>query len=388
MSAQPFTVAVDQDVLTDLERRLARTRWPDEVLDGGWDYGISLGYLRDLVAYWRDEFRWREWEKRINQFPNFRVTLGGLGIHYLHVKGEGPRPLPLLLTHGWPGSVLEFLKIIPLLAQPGAHGGDPQDAFDLVIPSLPGYGFSDRPTERGMTSFQVAELWRQLMRQLGYRRYGAQGGDWGASVTTRLAWTAPAELIGIHLNYIPGSYSPDLGPGSHPLSDAERAFVRERDAWRESEGAYGHIQGTKPQTLAVGLNDSPAGLAAWIVEKFRSWSDCGGDVERRFSKDELLANVALYWITGTIGSSIRLYLESRKSPIRFAAGERIGVPCGVARFPAEAPMPPRDWVERHYDVVRWTAMPSGGHFAALEEPDLLAADIRAFFRPLRVGSGF
>src|SRR5262249_25125413 len=213
------------------------------------------------------------------------MHVGGLGIHCLHVRGKGPAPLPLLLTHGWPGSVFEFLKIIPLLTDPGAHGRDPADAFDLVVPSLPGYGFSDRPIERGMTSYRIADLWRQLMTELGYERFGAQGGDWGASVTTWLGLTAPERLLGIHLNYIPGSYSPYLGPGARELSEVERAFVAERDHWRDTEGAYGHIQGTKPQTLATGLNDSPAGLAAWIVEQFRTWSDCGREVERRFSKD-------------------------------------------------------------------------------------------------------
>src|SRR5262249_15729732 len=237
-------------------QRLAATRWPDEIADSGWDYGFPLEYLKDLVAHWRTRFNWREWEARLNAFPNFRATLGGLEIHFLHVRGKGPRPLPLLLTHGWPGSILEFLKIIPLLADPSTHNTDPIDAFDVVVPSLPGYGFSDRPSQRGMTSFRVAELWRELMNGLGYARYGAQGGDWGASVTTRLGWTTPEEVVGIHLNYIPGSYIPYLGRGSRELSEPERAFIEKRDLWRETEGGYGHIQGTKPQTLASGLNDS------------------------------------------------------------------------------------------------------------------------------------
>jgi pimeloyl-ACP methyl ester carboxylesterase len=383
VTSQPYCVRIAEDVLVDLDHRLADTRWPDEIKESGWDYGFPLDYLKDLVSYWRSKFRWRQWEGRLNAFPNFRANIGGLGIHYLHVGGKGPDPLPLLLTHGWPGSVLEFLSIIPLLTDPGAHGGDPVDAFDVVVPSLPGYGFSDQPKARGMTSRRIAELWRQLMTELGYERFGAQGGDWGASVTTWLGLTAPDRVVGMHLNYIPGSYSPYLGPGARELAEVERAFVQERDHWRETEGAYGHIQGTKPQTLAVGLNDSPAGLAAWIVEKFRTWSDCGGEVERRFSKDELLANVTLYWVTETIGSSIRLYLESRKTPIRFERDERVRVPFGISRFPAEIPMPPREFVERHYNVVHWTDMPSGGHFAAAEEPELLAADIREFFRRFR-----
>jgi len=383
MGAQSYRVHVAEEVLADLDRRLADTRWPDEINGSGWDYGFPLDYLKDLVSYWRTKFDWRQWEERLNAFLNFRTDIGGLGIHYLHERGKGPNPLPLLLTHGWPGSVLEFLRILPLLTDPGAHGGDPTDAFDIVAPSLPGYGFSDRPSGRGMTSYRIAELWRQLMSELGYERFGAQGGDWGASVTTWLGLTAPERVIAIHLNYIPGSYSPYVGAGARELSKVEQAFVQERDHWRDTEGAYGHIQRTKPQTVAVGLNDSPAGLAAWIVEKFRTWSDCGGEVERRFSKDELLANVTLYWVTQTIGSSIRLYLESGQTPVRFGADERVRVPCGIARFPKEIPMPPREFVERHYDVVRWTEMPSGGHFAAAEEPELLAADLREFFRRFR-----
>jgi pimeloyl-ACP methyl ester carboxylesterase len=386
VTAKPSCVQIAEDVLADLDRRLAATRWPDEIDESSWDYGFPLEYLKDLVSYWRTKFRWRQWEERLNALPNFRADIDGLGIHYLHVRGKGPHPLPLLLTHGWPGSVLEFLKIIPLLTDPAAHGEDPADAFDVVAPSLPGYGFSDRPSARGMTSFRIAELWQRLMTELGYERFGAQGGDWGASVTTWLGLAAPERLFAIHLNYIPGSYSPYLGPGARELSELERAFVQERDQWREAEGAYGHIQGTKPQTLAAGLNDSPAGLAAWIVEKFRTWSDCRGEVERRFSKDELLANVTLYWVTQTIGSSIRLYLESRKTPARFDRDERVRVPCAIARFPLEIPMPPREFVERHYNVVRWTEMPSGGHFAAAEEPELLAEDIRAFFRRFRSNS--
>src|SRR5262249_2176154 len=238
MSAQPYCVQVADDVLADLSRRLAATRWPDEVDESGWDYGFPLEYLKDLVSYWRTKFNWRQWEDRINAFPNFRTRVGGLDIHYLHVRGKGPRPLPLLLTHGWPGSILEFLEIIPLLTDPGSGGSDPADSFDLVVPSLPGYGFSDRPSERGMTGRPIADLWCELMTELGYERFGAQGGDWGASVATWLGLTAPERLLAIHLNYIPGSYSPYVGQGALELSPVERAFVEQRDHWREAEGAY------------------------------------------------------------------------------------------------------------------------------------------------------
>jgi pimeloyl-ACP methyl ester carboxylesterase len=258
------------------------------------------------------------------------------------------------------------------------------DDYDLVVPSLPGYGYSERPGERGIDPVRVAGLWLSLMSRLGYHRFGAQGGDWGATIATRLALAAPERVAGIHLNYIPGSYAPDLGPGSRPLSAAEGRFVADRDRWLEDEGAYGHLQRTRPRTPAFALNDSPVGLLAWIVEKLRSWSDCNGDVESRFSKDEILAHVTLYWLTQTIGSSMRLYRGARTVPLRFGPGQRVPVPCGVARFPREEPMPPRDWVERVYDVARWTEMPRGGHFAAMEEPALLAGDVREFFRPLRV----
>jgi pimeloyl-ACP methyl ester carboxylesterase len=345
---------------------------------------MSLDEVRGLVEHWRTSFDWRAWEDRINAWPNFRGQVGGddpLEIHFVHARGKGPSPLPLIITHGWPGSFLEALKILPLLTDPGAHGADPADAFDVVVPSLPGYGFSQRPPHGGTTPERIALLWAELMEGLGHARFGAQGGDWGASVSTWLARRFPDRLTGLHLNYIPGSYAPHVPAGSE--SPEEKIFLEERDRWRDESGAYGHVQATRPQTLTFALEDSPAGLAAWIIEKFREWSDCGGDVESRFTPDELLANVMLYWVTGTIGSSMRLYAESRREPVVFAEGERVLVPCGIARFALEAPMPPRSWVERAYDVARWTEFPSGGHFAAMEEPELLARDIRDFFRPLR-----
>jgi pimeloyl-ACP methyl ester carboxylesterase len=383
MDVQPFRVEIPESVLEDLRGRLAATRWPDAIEGAGWDYGVRLEALQELARYWAARFDWRSVEARVNAFPNFLADIDGLRIHFLHIRGRGPDPFPLVLTHGWPGSFLEMLRVAPLLADPAAHGGQKADAFDVIVPSLPGYGFSERPRQRGMHTARVAGLWSLLMSGLGHERFGAQGGDWGASVTTRLAMAQPQQVAGIHLNYIPGSYAPDLGPESRSLTAAEEAFLRERDLWREEEGAYGHVQATRPQTLAYALNDSPVGLLAWIVEKFRSWSDCGGDVEKRLGRDELLANVTLYWVTGTIASSMRPYFEAREAPLRFAAGQHVPVPCGVARFPKEAPMPPREWVERAYVVTRWTEMPRGGHFAAMEEPELLAGDLREFFRPLR-----
>ena len=370
--------------MDDLRARLAHTRWPDEIGEP-WSYGASLAYLRELAEYWATGFDWKAQVERLNRFPHFIATIGGHRIHFIHRRGSGPKPFPLVITHGWPGSFLEMLAILPILADPGSFGHDPADAFDVVVPSLPGYGFSGRPTAPGMNPKRIAGLWRSLMTDgLGYDRFGVQGGDWGASVSTRIALEAPDHVAGLHLNYVPGSYRPYLGPGSRPASSAESSFVRQCEEWDESEGAYAHQQRTKPQTLAYGLNDSPVGLAAWMIEKLRSWSDCGGELERRFDRDQVLAAVMVYWVTGTIGSSMRLYREASQVPLRFSEGDRVRVPCGFALFPAETPAnPPREWVERAYNVTRWTEMPRGGHFAAGEEPELLAEDIREFFRSLR-----
>ena len=383
MAMQPFKVEVPETTLKDLRERLANTRWPDEIPDSGWDYGANAAYIKQLVEYWRNQFNWRAQERAINAFAHFRVNVDGLGIHLIHERGKGPNPLPIIITHGWPSSFFEMLKIIPLLTDPASHGGDPVDAFDVIVPSMPGYGFSDRPRQRGIDPSKISDLWARLMTEtLGYQRFAAQGGDWGARVTARLGFAHPDEVVGIHVTSVAAT-PPYLGPGSRELSEAERGLLSERERWAQAEGGYSHIQGTKPQTLAYGLNDSPAGLAAWIVEKFRTWSDCDGDAERRFTKDELLTNVTIYWVTQTISSSTRLYYESQHHPWSFKRGERIKVPCAVALFPKELSHPPREWAERSYNVQRWTPMPRGGHFAALEEPELLAEDIRAFFRPLR-----
>ncbi len=380
MEVQPFKVAVDDGVMEDLRRRLAGTRWPDEIPASGWDYGSNLAYLKELVEYWRTSFDWRAQEKLINSFNHFRAEVEELNIHFIHERGKGPNPTPLIITHGWPSSFFEMYKIVPLLADPGSHGGDPADAFDVVAPSLPGFGFSDRPTQRGMDILRVADLWAKLMTEkLGYLRFGAQGGDIGAGVTSRLGFAHPENLTGIHLTSVTRP-TPYLGPGARELSDAEKAHLDQREKWQQAEGGYSHIQGTKPQTLSYGLNDSPAGLAAWIVEKYRTWSDCGGDVESRFTKDELLTTITIYWITQTISSSTRMYYENQRQVWSLKSGERVQVPSGIALFPQEISQPPREWAERSYNVCRWTEMPRGGHFAALEEPELLAQDIRAFFR--------
>ena len=387
MHIEPFRINVREDVLADLRARLSRTRFPDEIPSSGWGYGTNLAYMRELVAYWKDHYQWRTAEAQLNRFPQFRAEVGGLKIHFIHARGTGahgagPRPLPLIITHGWPGSVSEFVKIIGPLTDPAKYGGDPADAFDVVAPSMPGYGFSDHPAQPGMEPEQIAALWAELMRGLGYARFGAQGGDWGAMVSTYLGYRHPAHVIGIHLNMVI-ALPPDPNNPAAGLTQEELIALMEVQQFLQEETGYQRIQGTKPQTLAYALNDSPAGLAAWIVEKFRSWSDCNGDIESRFTKDELLTNIMLYWVPETANSSCRLYCETMRAGKFPPTDVRVEVPTGGAIFPREMIRPPRAWAEKLYNVTRWTVMPRGGHFAAMEEPQLLVDDIRAFFRPLR-----
>ena len=383
MDVRPFTIAVEDSVLEDLQQRLADTRWPDEIPNSGWDYGSNLGYLKELVEYWRTKFDWRVQEAKLNAFNHFKSEVDGLDIHFIHEKGKGPDPIPLIITHGWPSCFFEMTKIIPLLADPASHGGDAADSFNVVAPSLPGFGFSDHAQDRGMEVQRVAGMWNKLMTQnLGYHKFAAQGGDIGSGVTARLGFAHSDTLFGIHLTSITRP-TPYLGPGSKPVTDAEQALITQRDKWFADEGGYNHIQGTKPQTLAYGLNDSPVGLAAWIVEKYRTWSDCGGDVETSYTKDELLTIVTIYWVTQTISSSTRMYFENQKNLWTMEKDQKVPAPAGMAMFPQEISKPPREWGERSYDVRRWTEMTSGGHFAALEEPQQLAEEVRAFFRDFR-----
>jgi len=383
MDVRPFTIAVEDSVLEDLQQRLADTRWPDEIPDTGWDYGSNLAYLKELVEHWRTKFDWRAQEAKLNAFSHFKSEVDGLDIHFIHEKGKGPNPIPLVITHGWPSCFFEMTKIIPLLADPASHGGDAADSFDVVAPSLPGFGFSDHAQDRGMEVQRVAGMWNKLMTEnLGYPKFAAQGGDIGSGVTARLGFAHSDTLFGIHLTSITRP-TPYLGPGSRPVTDAEQALITQRDKWFADEGGYNHIQGTKPQTLAYGLNDSPVGLAAWIVEKYRTWSDCGGDVEKSYTKDELLTIVTIYWVTQTISSSTRMYFENQKNLWAMEKDQKVPAPAGMAMFPQEISKPPREWGERSYDVRRWTEMHSGGHFAALEEPQLLAEEVRAFFRDFR-----
>ncbi|MHB8574938.1 MAG: epoxide hydrolase family protein [Dehalococcoidia bacterium] len=381
-AVRSFQINVPDAVLEDLHERLRRTRFPGEAPGGGWTYGTNLAYMKELVAYWLESYDWRAAEAELNLMPQFMARVNGLDLHFVHIRGTGPAPLPLLISHGWPGSFYEMAGIVGPLTNPAAHGGDPADAFDVVVPSLPGYGFSEPARDPGMTPTAIGELFTALMRDtLGCSRFGVQGGDWGAVITAAMAFNHPDAVLGLHNNML--GVRPYTGAGTPPISPEEDSFRQEAERWRQEETGYQWIQGTRPQTLAYGLTDSPAGLAAWIVEKFRAWSDCDGDVERSFTKDQLLTDIMIYWVSGCINSSTRLYYESRHHPWGLRQGERIEAPSGYASFPHELTRPPRAWAERALNIQRWTEMPRGGHFAAMEEPELLIDDVRAFFRPLR-----
>jgi pimeloyl-ACP methyl ester carboxylesterase len=376
---EPFRIHVDDAVLDDLSGRLARTRFPDEIAGTGWEYGIPIGYLRELVEYWRGAYDWRAQESRLNELPQFRTEIDGQSVHFVHARSAHADAFPLLLIHGWPGSIVEFLDAIPMLTDPARNGGSSDDAFHVIAPSLPGYGFSEPPRTRGWDPRRIAEAFAELMRRSGYARYGAQGGDWGSQVATRIGALDPGHCAAIHLN-MPIAERPDA---PLPLSDADTSDLAAMQQFGREESGYALEQGTKPQTLGASLNDSPAGLLAWIVEKFRSWSDCDGNPENVFTRDQLLTNVMVYWVTQTITSSARLYREARQSD---RAGEKpqfVAVPTGIARYPKEVLRFPRAWVERQYNVTHWADMPRGGHFAAMEQPALFAGDLRSFFRTVR-----
>jgi microsomal epoxide hydrolase len=381
---RPFTLQIPDIAIAELKERLARTRLPDEAPGPRWAYGTDVQWMREFLAHWRDRFDWRQAEARLNAFPQWMVPLDDIELHYLHVPGDGPDPMPLLLLHGWPGSVFEFLEIIPRLTAPQRFGGDAADAFTVVAPSLPGYGLSFAPGQKRFGVEAMADGMARLMTEvLGYGRFAAQGGDWGSFIASRLAHAHAERLVGIHLNLLPLRRDPKMV--ADPTAE-ERRYLDELAAWLKEETGYQWIQGTRPQTLAFALTDSPAGLAAWIVEKFRAWSDCGGDPATVFSKDAILADIALYWFTGAIGSSFWPYYARMHGPWPIPEGATIDVPMGYAEFPREILRPPRSLAARVYtDIRRWSVMPRGGHFAAMEQPEALAEELRAFFRPLRRG---
>ncbi len=376
---EPLQIRVKEDVLKDLKYRLARTRFPDQINSSSWHYGVELSYMKKLVRYWHDKYDWRAQEKQLNSFDHFTTKIDGLKIHFIHQRSKEKEARALLLVHGWPGSFYEFYKVIGPLTDPVAHGGKAEDAFHVIVPSLPGFGFSGKPQEKGWSVSRMSQVMAKLMKRLGYDKYGVQGGDWGSGVARWLGTYDSERVIGVHLNFLP------MGPpkGKNPwkgVSAKERRRYEKRRLELKSHRGYSAIQRTRPQTIGYALNDSPVGLAAWIIDKFWAWSDHGGDLEKSFSKDELLTNVMIYWITETAPSSARIYFERSFYTGKRQAGRS---PVGVALFPKEITLPPKAWTKGRINLIHWTEMPRGGHFAALEEPQLLVEDIRLFFRKLR-----
>ena len=379
---RPFKLEVPDSVLSDLHRRLEHVRWPDQPPHGSaWEYGTDLSYLQQLVAYWRDGFDWRAQEAAFNAFPQYTASVAGIDVHFLHVEGKAPRALPLLLSHGWPGSVWEFHRIIPMLTDPAQFGADPDDAFTVVAPSLPGYTLSFKPGQRRFSIPDIAGAFVELMRDvLGYQYFVAQGGDWGSFISAYLGLEWPDLVQAIQINLLTIRREPPTTFADNP---EVRAYRRELEYWLREETGYSSIQATKPQTLAYALTDSPVGLAAWIVEKFRTWSDCDGDISRSFSNDDLLTNIMLYWVSGAIGSSFWPYYSRLHDGWPLPADRRVEVPTAYQAFPKDILHPPRVLAEQVFNIQRWTEARRGGHFAALEVPELLAEDIRAFFRQFR-----
>ena len=373
---RPFRIDIPLEDLDDLRARLTRTRWPDQLPGAGWDYGIPLEVVRELAEYWRDGYDWRVHERMLNSFAQFTTTIDGQNIHFLHVRSAEPGALPLIMTHGWPGSIVEFMNVIGPLTDPGAHGGDPADAFHLVIPSIPGYGFSGPTRDRGWNATRVARTWDELMGRLGYERYGAQGGDWGSAISRELGLVVPEHLMGVHLNML----FPQVRDEPTDLTDQEKERLAALRRFRSEGSGYFTLQATRPQTVAYALTDSPAGQLAWISEKFNEWTDGGlpGAVDR----DQLLTNISLYWLTGTAGSSARLYYEAAHSG-SLGPPAVSSVPTGIAVFPREIAPPIRRFAEQSNTIVHWSEFDRGGHFAAMEEPDLLVGDVREFFRLIR-----
>jgi pimeloyl-ACP methyl ester carboxylesterase len=369
---KPFEIRVGADVLDDLRERIRRTRWPEPAPGPAWSQGTDLAYLQSLLATWADGYDWPAKERELNRYRHFVADLDGVRIHFVHEKAANGAGIPLVLTHGWPSTFVELLPLVPLLTDPESG-----PAFDVVIPSLPGYGFSERPHQTGVNYRTVAGLWHRLMRGLGYERYGAGGGDFGAGVASFMAIDDPAAVLGVHLTNLELA-PPDTGG----LTDAEQAYAEQQRGWTEVERGYSAIQSTKPQTVGYGLTDSPAGLAAWIMEKWRSWTDSGGDLDAHLGREFLLTTLMVYWVTRSATTSMRDYYDNRFTP---SEAEYVRVPTAVAVFDHEfvpEGNPPREWAERLYNVRRWTVMPRGGHFAPVEEPELVAADIAAFFASL------
>ncbi|MFI1016732.1 epoxide hydrolase family protein [Streptomyces sp. NPDC020965] len=388
-SIRPFRIDIPQSDLDDLWQRLDRTRWPDELPGVGWDYGMPLGRLQELVRYWRHGYDWRAAEAALNEWPQFTTVIDGANIHFAHIRSPEPNATPLIITHGWPGSIAEFLRIAGPLTDPAAHGGDPRDAFHLVVPGIPGFGLSGPTRDKGWEPRRIAAAFGELMRRLGHERYGAQGGDWGSAISRELGRTHPDRVIGVHLNLLPGgSVTAEPGPGElAALSPAERertlASWRRGREWSRDRQGYADIQATRPQTLAYGLTDSPVGQLAWIAEKFHEWADTRNRPDGAIDRDLLLTTVMLYWLTGTAGSAARIYYERAHADYFGEPPAPSTVPTALAVFPEENFIPLRHIAEETNTIVRWTEFDRGGHFPAMEEPEALVGDVRAFFRTLR-----
>jgi pimeloyl-ACP methyl ester carboxylesterase len=380
MSIEKFNINVSDEILDDLKYRLDHTRFPEQLAALDWERGTNINYLKSLVSYWREEFDWRAQEEELNLFSHFHCEVDGIDIHFIHERGKGHNPIPIILTHGWPDSFLRYKKLIPMLTDPASYGGNPEDSFDVIVPSVPNFGFSSQPKHGGMNNSQVSELFAKLMTEkLGYSKFAAAGGDIGSGVTRYLAFNHPHLLIGIHLTDI-GIIKDLITSKDEELSEEELEYKKAATSWISNEGGYISIQSTKPQTLAYGLSDSPVGLAAWIIEKFRDWSDCNGDLSNSFSKDELLTNIMIYWVTNTIGSSANMYYENIHSLPKLGY---IKVPTGIALLPQDILLPPRKWAEKNLNITRWATIARGGHFTAMEEPMLISKEIIIFFKTYR-----
>jgi epoxide hydrolase len=374
---RPFRVAISDSEIADLKQRLATTRWPDPETVPDWSQGVRVQNAKALVTYWEREYNWRRFESELNRFPQFLTTIDGLDIHFIHVTSKNPDAMPLILTHGWPSSIADFLKLIGPLTDPVAFGGDAEDSFDVVVPSLPGFGFSEKPAEAGWTVSRTATAWVELMKRLGYENWAAQGGDWGSVVTTALGAMRPEGLLGIHLNtpYAFPAHIPDT------LSPDERYAVDGLALYSGDLGGANHLQGTKPETVGFALADSPAGQAAWIYDKFQSKTDNHGLAEDALSTDDMLDVISLYWFTNSAASSARIYWENRSATM---AGPKLTLPVAVTVFPRDIPRLPRSWIEDTYsNLIHYGEAGKGGHFAALEQPEILISEIRTGLRSLR-----
>ena len=372
----PFTINISEEQITDLRNRINNTRWAEEECVNDWSQGIPLTYVREIADYWANQYDWRKSEQYLNTFDHYQTNINDLDIHFIHQKSPHPDAYPLIITHGWPGSIIEFHKVIQPLVDPTKHGGKAEDAFHVICPSLPGYGFSGKPSVSGWGVEKIAETWDQLMVRLGYENYGAQGGDWGAAVTTQIGRNV-GHCDAIHINMPIGRPTPE---SLQDPTDEEKSALEGLTYYQEWDSGYSKQQSTRPQTLGYGLVDSPVGQMAWIIEKFWSWMDCDGHPENTLTRNELLDNVMLYWLTASGASSARLYWESFGS---FGGGDKVEIPTGVASFPKEIIRSPRRWCEESYNITHWTTMPKGGHFGAFEQPELFINDLRTFFKTIR-----